>query len=104
MRSSGPSLCPTPTSFSKTTRSGMRGLWQPRADGSSFAWSGGHKTARRWAPLEIRWECGHAAYSFYSGSLEDCLNDGVSVPDLHTETLPIDGSSKRRAFFGFFVP
>jgi hypothetical protein len=44
--------------------------------------------------LEIRWECGHAGYSFYSGSLEDCLNDGVSVPTLHAETLPIDGSSK----------
>jgi hypothetical protein len=42
---------------------------------------------------EIRWEeCGHAAYSFYSGSLEDCPDDGVSVPALHTETLPIDGS------------
>lgn len=54
----------------------------------------GTKTARRWAPLEMRWECGHAAYSFYSGSLEDCLNDGVSVPALHAETLLIDGSSK----------
>jgi hypothetical protein len=42
--------------------------------------------------LEIRWECGHATHSFYSGSLEDCLNDGVSVPTLHAEPLPIDGS------------
>jgi hypothetical protein len=52
------------------------------------------KTARRWAPSEIRWECGHAGYSFYSGSLEDCPDDGVSVPTLHAETLLIDGSSK----------
>ena len=53
---------------------------------------------------EIRRECRHGAYSFYSGSLEDCLNDGVSVPDSHTETLPIDGSSKRRASFGVSYP
>src|SRR5215203_620555 len=99
-----PSLCPTPTSFSKTTRSGMRGLWQPRADGSFFARAGGHKTARRWAPSEIRWECGHAAYSLYSGSLEVSPDDGVSVPALRAEILPIDGSFKRRAFFGFSYP
>jgi hypothetical protein len=53
---------------------------------------------------EVRWECGHAAYSFYPESLEDCLNDGVSVPALHTQTLPIDGSSKRRASFGVSYP
>jgi hypothetical protein len=53
---------------------------------------------------EIRRECRHGAYSFYSESLEDCLNDGVSVPALHTETLPIDGSSKRRASFGVSYP
>src|SRR5215204_3079829 len=53
---------------------------------------------------EIRWECGHGAYSFYSGSLEDCPDDGVSVPASHTETLPINGSFKRRAFFGFSYP
>src|SRR5215218_8407159 len=51
-----------------------------------------------------RWECLHGAYSFYSGSLEDCPDDGVSVPALHTETLPIEGSFKRRAFFGFSYP
>jgi hypothetical protein len=54
--------------------------------------------------MEIRWECRHGAYSFYSGSLEDCPDDGVSVPASHTETLPIDGSFKRRAFFGFSYP
>jgi hypothetical protein len=45
---------------------------------------------------EIRWECRHGAYYFYSGSLDDCPDDGVSAPDLHTETLLFDGSSKRR--------
>jgi hypothetical protein len=53
---------------------------------------------------EIRWECRHGAYSFYSGSLEDCPDDGVSVPALHTETLPIDASFKRRASFDVSYP
>src|SRR5919112_954787 len=75
-----------------------------RADGSSFARARGHKTARRWAPSEMRCECGHTAYSFNSGSLEDCPDDGVSVPALHTEILPIGGSFKRRASFGVSYP
>jgi hypothetical protein len=53
---------------------------------------------------EIRWECGHAAYSLYSGSLEDSPDDGVSVPALHAEILPIDGSFKSRASFGVSYP
>jgi hypothetical protein len=56
---------------------------------------------------EIRWECGHGAYSFYSGGLEDSLDDGVSGPASHAETLPIDpidGSFKRRASFGVSCP
>jgi hypothetical protein len=53
---------------------------------------------------EVRWECGHGAYSFYSESLEDSPDDGVSVPALHAETLPIDGSFKRHAFFGISYP
>ena len=53
---------------------------------------------------EIRRECRHGAYSFYSESLEDSPDDGVSVLALQTETLLIDGSFKRRASFGFSYP
>ena len=53
---------------------------------------------------EIRRECRHGAYSFYSGSLEGCTDDGVSAPDLHTETLFIEGSFKRRASFDVSYP
>src|SRR5215210_976237 len=42
---------------------------------------------------EVRWECGHGARSFCSGSLEDSPNDGASVSALHVDSLPIDGSS-----------
>src|SRR5215213_11856466 len=45
---------------------------------------------------EVRFECGHGACSFRSGSVENSPNDGASVPALHLDTLPIDGSSKRR--------
>jgi hypothetical protein len=44
---------------------------------------------------EVRFECGHGAYSFRSGSLENSPNDGASVPALHLDPLPIDGSSKQ---------
>ena len=53
---------------------------------------------------EIRWGCRHGAYSFYSESLEDCPDDGVSAPDLHTETLLFDESFKRRASFDVSYP
>src|SRR5829696_602445 len=57
---------------------------------------------------EIRRECRHGAYSFsysfYSESLEDCPDDGVSAPDLHTETLLFDESFKRRASFDVSYP
>src|SRR5215203_4793208 len=43
---------------------------------------------------EVRFECGHGAYSFRSGSVENSPNDGASVPALHHDALPIDGSSK----------
>src|SRR5215204_1091784 len=43
---------------------------------------------------EVRWECGHGACSFRSGSLENSPHDGASVPALHYDALPIDGSSK----------
>src|SRR5829696_4378317 len=43
---------------------------------------------------EVRWECGHGACSFRSGSVENSPNDGASVPALHHDALPIDGSSK----------
>jgi hypothetical protein len=43
---------------------------------------------------EVRWECGHGACSFRSGSLENSPHDGASVPALHHDALPIDGSSK----------
>jgi hypothetical protein len=55
------------------------------------------KMGSQWDKVGVR-EGG--AYSFYSGSLEDCPDDGVSVPALHAEILPIDGSFKRRASFG----
>src|SRR5215216_1949574 len=42
---------------------------------------------------EVRWECGHGACSFRSGSLENSPHDGASVPALHHDALPIDGSS-----------
>src|SRR5215216_6116076 len=45
---------------------------------------------------EVRWECGHGACSFRSGSLENSPHDGASVPALHHDALPIDGSSKLR--------
>jgi hypothetical protein len=80
------------------------GVRDNRADGTSFARTGGHKTARRWTPSEIRWECGHGAYSYYSESLEDSPDDGVSMPTSPTKTSLIDGSSKRRAFFGVSYP
>jgi len=38
---------------------------------------------------------GHGTYSFCSGSLEDSPNDGVSVPALHVQAMPIDGRSQR---------
>jgi hypothetical protein len=53
---------------------------------------------------EIRWECRHGAYSFYSGSLDDSPDDVVSVPASHTETLFIEGSFKRRASFDVSYP
>src|SRR5918993_4605471 len=43
---------------------------------------------------EVRFECGHGAYSFRSGSVKNSPDDGASVPALHTEALPIDGNSK----------
>jgi hypothetical protein len=43
---------------------------------------------------DVWFKRGHRAYSFYSGSLENCPNDGASVPALPLEALPIDGSSK----------
>src|SRR5215217_5213237 len=43
---------------------------------------------------EVRWECGHGACSFRLGSLENSPHDGASVPALHHDALPIDGSSK----------
>src|SRR5829696_8204249 len=43
---------------------------------------------------EVRFECGHGACSFRSGSVENSPNDGASVPALHHDALPIDGSSK----------
>ncbi len=42
---------------------------------------------------EVRWERGHGAYSFRSGSVENSPDDGASVPALLTQALPIDGSS-----------
>jgi len=42
---------------------------------------------------EVRFECGHGANSFRSGSVENAPNDGASVPALHHDALPIDGSS-----------
>jgi hypothetical protein len=42
---------------------------------------------------EVRWKCGHGACSFRSGSLENSPHDGASVPALHHDALPIDGSS-----------
>ncbi len=44
---------------------------------------------------EVRFECGHGAYSFCSGSVENSPNDGASVPALHHDALPIDGTSYR---------
>ena len=44
---------------------------------------------------DVWWERGHGAYSFRSGSVRNFPNDGVSVPALHSEALPIDGSSKK---------
>src|SRR5215208_1020783 len=46
---------------------------------------------------EVRFECGHGACSFRSGSLENSPHDGASVPALHHDALPIDGSSKSNA-------
>ena len=43
---------------------------------------------------EVRFECGHGACSLRSGSVENSPNDGASVPALHHDALPIDGSSK----------
>src|SRR5215216_2781892 len=42
---------------------------------------------------EVRFECGHGACSLRSGSVENSPNDGASVPALHHDALPIDGSS-----------
>jgi hypothetical protein len=42
---------------------------------------------------DVWFQCGHGAYSFCSGSLENSPYDGVSVPALHTEALPIDAAS-----------
>src|SRR5829696_7294251 len=42
---------------------------------------------------EVRFECGHGANSFCSGSVENSPNDGASAPALHHDALPIDGSS-----------
>src|SRR5215208_1673755 len=50
---------------------------------------------------EVRWECGHGACSFRSGSLENSPHDGASVPALHHDALPIDGSSKLVLFEPF---
>src|SRR5215216_4298769 len=47
---------------------------------------------------EVRFECGHGACSFRSGSLENSPHDGASVPALHHDALPIDGSSNSRVF------
>src|SRR5215207_10914001 len=46
---------------------------------------------------DVWFKRGHGACSFYSGSLEDSPNDGASVPALHVDALPIDGSSKKFA-------
>jgi hypothetical protein len=43
---------------------------------------------------KVRWECGHGAYSFCSGSVRNPPNDGTSVPALHYDALPINGSPK----------
>ncbi len=42
---------------------------------------------------DVRWERGHGVYSFRSGSVENSPDDGASVPALHVDVLPIDGSS-----------
>ena len=36
---------------------------------------------------------GHGVYSFRSGSVRNSPDDGASVPALHVDVLPIDGSS-----------
>jgi len=43
---------------------------------------------------KVRWECGHGACSFRSGSVRNPPNDGTSVPASHYDALPIYGSSK----------
>src|SRR5215211_4779020 len=100
MRSAGPSLCPRQPASPRPPALGCGVCGnRERMVRLSLAQEGTKLLEDELD--EIRWKCGHGAYSFYSGSLEDCPDDGVSVPALHTETLPIDGSSKRRAFFGF---
>jgi hypothetical protein len=37
---------------------------------------------------EVRFECGHGAYSFCSGSVENSPDDGASVPALHDRGSP----------------
>src|SRR5215213_5020950 len=103
MRSAGPSLCPRQPASPRPPALGCGVCGnRERMVRLSLAQEG-TKLLEDWLD-EIRWECGHGAYSFYSGSLEDCPDDGVSVPASHTETLPINGSFKRRAFFGFSYP
>src|SRR3954447_19696142 len=47
---------------------------------------------------------GHGTHSFSrSGSLENSPNDGASVPALHIDALPIDGSSKPEQIIWWFV-
>jgi hypothetical protein len=43
---------------------------------------------------KVRFECGHGACSFRSGSVRNSPNDGTSVPALHLDALPIYESSK----------
>src|SRR5215203_1691215 len=103
MRSAGPSLYPRQPASPRPPALGCGVCGnRERMVRLSLAQEG-TKLLEDWLD-EIRWECGHGAYSFYSGSLEDCPDDGVSVPASHTETLPINGSFKRRAFFGFSYP
>jgi hypothetical protein len=54
---------------------------------------------------DVRWECGHGTYSLCSGSARNFPDDGASVPALHTEALPIDGTSKlvRNSFKATFL-
>src|SRR5215218_960234 len=103
MRSAGPSLCPRQPASPRPPALGC-GVCGNRERMVRLSLAQEGTKLLEDGLDEVRWECGHAAYSFYSGSLEDSSDDGVSVPALHTEILPIDGSSKRRASFGVSYP